>query len=56
MTRVLKELTKEGYQVKASTLRALSPYRTQHINRLGYYALNMDQKIAKLNTDYQLIT
>lgn len=55
MTRVVKEVTQEGYNIKASTLKALSPYRTHHINRLGNYSLNMNQKIAKLNTDFQLI-
>ncbi|MFK7982150.1 MAG: Tn3 family transposase [Saprospiraceae bacterium] len=54
MTRVLKELTQEGYQIKKSTLQALSPYRTEHINRFGYYPLNMNQEVPPLNIDFQL--
>jgi len=54
MTRVLKELKEEGYDIKKATLRALSPYRTEHINRFGYYALNMNQKVPPLIIGFQL--
>jgi len=37
MTRVLKELTEEGYNIKKSTLRAFAPYRTEHIRRYGLH-------------------
>ena len=51
MTRVLKELKAEGHQIEKETLRRLSPYRTEHINRFGYYALNMNQNISPLIFD-----
>jgi len=54
MTRVLKELTAEGYQIKKSTLRAFSPYRTEHIRRYGLHPLNMEQEVPPLNMDFQL--
>jgi len=54
MTRVLKELKEEGYPIKKATLRTLLPYRTEHINRFGYYALNINQKVMPLITGFQL--
>jgi len=54
MTRVLKELKDEGYDLKKSTLQAFSPYRMEHINRFGSYSLIMDKYVPPLFTDFQL--
>jgi len=54
MTRVLKELTAEGYTIKKSTLRGFAPFRTEHIRRYGLHPLNMEQEIPPLITDFQL--
>ena len=54
MTRVLKELTAEGYQIKKSTLQGFSPYRTEHIRRFGLHPLNMEMEVPPLFTDFQL--
>ena len=40
MSRKLKELQGQGYQVGEPVLKALSPYRTTHINRYGDYTLD----------------
>lgn len=44
MTNVINELAKEGYKISHEVLAALSPYQTEHINRFGNYALNLDRK------------
>lgn len=41
MSRVLKELQLQGVAIDAEVLRALSPYRKGHINRLGEYWLDL---------------
>jgi len=36
MSLKLKELRRRGHPIDAAVLEALSPYRKDHINRLGY--------------------
>jgi TnpA family transposase len=40
LTRVLQDIALEGKNVSPECLKALSPYRTEHINRFGKYELN----------------
>jgi TnpA family transposase len=42
-TRVLKELSTEGYLVREAVLERLSPYRTEHLNRRGKYRLDLSR-------------
>ena len=43
MTKVLDQLKAEGHDFSPDALAALSPYRTEHINRFGDYTLNLDR-------------
>jgi TnpA family transposase len=44
MTKVLGELEAEGHTFSREAIGALSPYRTEHINRFGDYTLNLERK------------
>ena len=52
MTEVLNELQQEGLPVTPEVLRALSPYRTQHISRFGAYELR-DREVPPINYEVQ---
>lgn len=52
MSRKLKELQGQGYQVGEPVLKALSPYRTTHINRYGDYTLDLSRPIPPI--DYKI--
>ena len=49
MSRNLKELQAKGHPVDADVLEALSPYRRDHINRLGAYLLDLQRKVPPLD-------
>lgn len=53
MSRVLQELSQEGYSIDDDVIRALSPYLTGHINRFGQYKLDLSRKPPAL--DYELL-
>lgn len=55
MTKVIKQLQEEGYDIKKETMCLFSPYRNGYINRLGSYLLNLDIEIEPLIIDFQLI-
>ena len=42
MTRVLRELEREGRPASREAIAALSPYRTRHLKRFGDYVLDLD--------------
>jgi phosphoribulokinase len=44
MSRRIRELQENGHPVDADVLRVLSPYRREHINRLGDYLLDLKLK------------
>ena len=52
VSRLLRSLKEEGYQIEPEVLAALSPYITPHINRFGLYALDMSRQPPTL--DYRL--
>ena len=52
MSRKLKELQSQGYPVGEPVLKALSPYRTSHINRFGDYTLDLGRAIEPI--DYKI--
>jgi len=54
MTRVLRELGQEGYEISKETLQGFSPYRMEHTNRYGSYHVDMEQDVPPLNTDFKL--
>jgi len=49
MSRKLKELQEAGHPVDAEVLGALSPYRREHINRLGDYLLDLQRRALPLD-------
>jgi len=49
MSLKLKELQRKGHPVDAGVLEALSPYRKDHINRLGSYLLDLQRKVPPLD-------
>ncbi|HZS09355.1 MAG TPA: Tn3 family transposase [Blastocatellia bacterium] len=48
MTQVLHRLLRDGVAVREETLRHLSPYLTEHINRFGVYEWNPQRAVAQL--------
>ncbi|MCW3698919.1 Tn3 family transposase [Burkholderia cenocepacia] len=49
MSRRLKVLQEKGLPVDAEVLQALSPYRKDHINRLGSYLLDLQRRAPPLD-------
>ena len=43
MTKVIRQLAKDGQQISAEALALISPYLTRHVNRFGHYAMNLDR-------------
>lgn len=43
MSQILNQLMQEGYAFSHEAVAALSPYLTEHINRLGRYHLDLDR-------------
>lgn len=44
MTRAFRKLKREGHQVTSELLKLFSPFRGEHINRLGSYPLNTNKR------------
>nr|WP_239112715.1 transposase [Halomicronema sp. CCY15110] len=49
LTRILHELNQQGYELEAEALAELSPYLTQHVNRLGLYHLDLERQPPVIN-------
>ena len=49
MTKVLKRLKRNDFDVTPEMLAALSPYRTSHINLLGQYPLETNRRVKAQN-------
>ncbi len=49
MSRKLKELQGKGHPADADVLKALSPYRCEHFNRLGDYLLDLQRRVPPLD-------
>jgi Tn3 transposase DDE domain len=43
MSRILNQLMQEGYSFSDEAISALSPYLTEHVNRLGRYHLDLER-------------
>jgi len=48
MTRVFNDLAEEGYEITEELINAFAPYRTEHINRFGSYAQNLETEVRPL--------
>jgi TnpA family transposase len=55
MTRILRQLAREGYGVTRETLSFLSPYLTEHIRRFGDYVIDLDRVPPPLELDAPLL-
>ena len=51
-TRIIDSLIREGFEIKAEDLKALSPYLTKHIKRFGDYVVDMSQIPPPLEIEY----
>ncbi|GAB7544000.1 hypothetical protein CS8_036720 [Cupriavidus sp. 8B] len=45
--RKLKELQEKGHPVDVEVLKVLSPYRREHINRLGNYLPDLQRRAPR---------
>ena len=53
MSRILHDLAEDGHDVGEEILSGLSPYATEHVNRLGKHILNMDRKPSELDYEWR---
>ena len=56
MSRVLHQLMQEGYTFSEEAIAALSPYLTEHINRLGRYHLNLERQPPEIQFDVPIVS
>ncbi|MFT5895995.1 MAG: hypothetical protein ACI8VW_002874 [bacterium] len=49
MTKVIKQLSRTGFDMSPELLAGLSPYRTSHINLLGRYQLEVNRRAKTQN-------
>ena len=47
MTQAINTLKRQGFPITPELLRTLSPYRTEHIDLLGNYLINMMKRLGK---------
>ena len=53
MTRAIRRLETDGYQISDNVLAVLSPYQTAHINRFGNYSLNFGRDPQPIHLDFR---
>ena len=52
---ILNELRQEGFPLEAEAIAALSPYWTQHVNRFGLYALDLNRCSPPIDYDAPIV-
>jgi TnpA family transposase len=55
MTRVLKDLGREGVVINKELLNGLSPYRNSNINRFGDYTLDLEREVPPLDFGIKIL-
>ena len=55
MTRVLKDLAREGVVINKELLNGLSPYRNSNINRFGDYTLDLEREVPPLDFGIKIL-
>jgi TnpA family transposase len=55
ISRILNELRQEGVPLDAEAIAALSPYWTQHVNRFGLYALDLNRCPPPIDYDAPIV-
>lgn len=56
MSRVLHELMQEGHTFSEEAIASLSPYLTEHINRLGRYHLDLERRPPDIQFDVPIVS
>ncbi len=56
LSRVLRELIREGHAIDVESVGALSPYLTKHIDRFGRYTLDMNRQPLEPEYDAPVVT
>lgn len=51
MSKILQDLSEEGYDINEDIISCLSPYITTHINRFGKYSIDKNIHIPELKFD-----
>ena len=52
MTKVINKMQDENFKVNDEIKSALSPYRTEHINRFGIYSINTSKKPSSIQFNF----
>lgn len=55
MSQTLKTLQEKGVPLNQELLNRLSPYRREHINRLGHYSLDLDRLKSSMARDIKFV-
>jgi TnpA family transposase len=56
MSRILHELMQAGYTFSEAAIASLSPYLTEHINRLGRYHLDLERRPPAIQFDVPIVS
>lgn len=56
MSRILHPLMQEGYTFSEEAIASLSPYLTEHTNRLGCYHLNLERRPPEIQFDVPIVS
>ena len=52
LTRLLNQLAQEGHEFDEETIRAISPFIREHINRFGDYTLNLEREFPLPSNEF----
>lgn len=55
MSRILNQLIQEGYTFSDAAIASLSPYLTEHFNRLGRFYLDLERCPPALQFDVPIV-
>jgi hypothetical protein len=55
MSQILNQVVQEGCAFSEDAIAALSPYLTEHVNRLGRYHLDLDRRPPALEFEICII-
>jgi hypothetical protein len=56
ISRILHELMQAGYTFSEAAIASLSPYLTEHINRLGRYHLDLERRPPEIQFDVPIVS
>jgi Tn3 transposase DDE domain len=53
MTKAVRRMEADGFEVRDECVAQLSPYQTEHIDRFGHYTLNFDRTPTTPSLDFR---